>query len=134
VILRHPRSTEFNGDRGTKSNPVPFSAPRRNYDVGQGIDERSRSGVFEASWRSGGATTAQLATLMAFADDPTLKVVEVTPFNLAAAGHDMLICINLQLAKSVDFQGSSEAGCKNGHESRSIVRARRGRSVGTFRP
>jgi hypothetical protein len=57
-----------------------FLASRRNYDIGQGMDGRRqwRSGVFEASWRSGGASTAELAALMAFAKDPTLQVVEAT--------------------------------------------------------
>jgi hypothetical protein len=46
-----------------------FFASRRNYDVAQGIDGREqwRSGVLEASWRSGGASTAELAALLAFA-------------------------------------------------------------------
>jgi hypothetical protein len=57
-----------------------FLASRRNYDIGQGMDGRGRwrSGVFEASWRSGGASTAELAALMAFAQDSTLQVVEST--------------------------------------------------------
>lgn len=57
-----------------------FIASRRNYDVGQGIDEKGqwRSGVFEASWRSGGASTAELAALTAFARDPALQVVEAS--------------------------------------------------------
>jgi hypothetical protein len=57
-----------------------FLASRRNYDIGQGMDGsgRWRSGVFEASWRSGGASTAELAALMAFAQDSTLQVVEAT--------------------------------------------------------
>src|SRR6516164_4267548 len=40
-------------------------ASRRNYDVGQGLDAHGkwRSGVFEASWHSGAASTAELATL-----------------------------------------------------------------------
>ncbi len=55
-----------------------FLASRRNYDVGQGIDGTGkwRSGVFEASWRSGGASTAELAALTAFAEDSRLQVVE----------------------------------------------------------
>ncbi|OKO66987.1 hypothetical protein AC629_43220, partial [Bradyrhizobium sp. NAS80.1] len=55
-----------------------FLASRRNYDVGQGIDGREqwRSGVLEASWRSGGASTAELTALTAFANNPGLQVVE----------------------------------------------------------
>ena len=55
-------------------------ASRRNYDVGQGIDGRGQwlSGVFEASWRSGGASTAELAALMAFTQDTSLQIVEAT--------------------------------------------------------
>jgi uncharacterized protein DUF3182 len=57
-----------------------FLASRRNYDVGQGFDGegRWRSGVFEASWRSGGASTAELAALNAFAREPTLQVFEAS--------------------------------------------------------
>jgi hypothetical protein len=57
-----------------------FLASRRNYDVGQGLDDASqwRSGVFEASWRSGGASTAELAALTAFAQDPLLHVFEAS--------------------------------------------------------
>src|SRR5204863_189054 len=40
-----------------------FMASRRNYDVGQGLDAEGvrRSGVFESSWPSGGASTAGFA-------------------------------------------------------------------------
>jgi hypothetical protein len=57
-----------------------FLASRRNYDIGQGTDGRGqwRSGVFEASWRSGGASTAELAALTMFTQDSTLHVVEAT--------------------------------------------------------
>jgi hypothetical protein len=57
-----------------------FLASRRNYDVGQGLDGKGRwrSGVFEASWRSGGASTAELTAMLAFAADPTLQVFEVS--------------------------------------------------------
>jgi Protein of unknown function (DUF3182) len=39
-----------------------FLASRRNYDVGQGLDAQGkwRSGVFESSWRSGGASTPRI--------------------------------------------------------------------------
>jgi hypothetical protein len=57
-----------------------FLASRRNYDVGQGLDGESqwRSGVFEPSWRSGGASTAELAAMTAFANDPSLQVFEAS--------------------------------------------------------
>ncbi|ODM71877.1 DUF3182 family protein [Bradyrhizobium elkanii] len=66
-------------DRSTASFPG-FLASRRNYDVGQGLDARGhwRSGVLEASWRSGGASTAELAALTAFARDSALQVVKAT--------------------------------------------------------
>ena len=54
-----------------------FTASRRNYDVGRGIgvDGRPRSGVLEPSWRVGGASSAELAALAAFARDPSLQIV-----------------------------------------------------------
>src|SRR5215831_18977373 len=44
-------------DEATSAFPG-FLASRRNYDIGEGIDAEGppRSGVFEASWRVGGAT------------------------------------------------------------------------------
>jgi len=63
------------------ANKVPgFLVSRRNYDVGQGLDGEGqwRSGVFEPSWRSGGASTAELAALTAFANDPSLQVFEAS--------------------------------------------------------
>ena len=66
-----------------------FMASRRNYDVGQGVDAQGkwRSGVFEASWRSGGASTAELAALTAFAQDPGLHVVHVCSIKEYGNGH-----------------------------------------------
>jgi hypothetical protein len=57
-----------------------FMASRRNYDVGQGIgvDGRARSGVFEPSWRIGGASRAELAALAALAGDPSLQIVRAS--------------------------------------------------------
>src|SRR5262249_34170391 len=54
-----------------------FAASRRNYDVGQGIgaDGRPRSGVLEAPWRVGGASTAEVMALAAFAREPSLQTV-----------------------------------------------------------
>ena len=53
-------------------------ASRRNYDVAQGIDGagQKRSGVLEASWRSGGASTAELEALALFMRNPEIQVVE----------------------------------------------------------
>jgi uncharacterized protein DUF3182 len=57
-----------------------FIASRRNYDVGQGTDADGqwRSGVFEPSWRIGGASSAELAALAAFAQDPSVQIVEAS--------------------------------------------------------
>jgi hypothetical protein len=57
-----------------------FLASRRNYDVAQGVDNEAqwRSGVLEASWRSGGASTAELTALAAFVKSPGLQVVEAS--------------------------------------------------------
>jgi Protein of unknown function (DUF3182) len=57
-----------------------FLASRRNYDVAQGVDNEGqwRSGVLEASWRSGGASTAELTALAAFVQSPGLQVVEAS--------------------------------------------------------
>jgi hypothetical protein len=54
-----------------------FFASRRNYDIGQGIDAAGdwRSGVFEASWRVGGASPAEVAALAEFQHDPNLQIV-----------------------------------------------------------
>jgi hypothetical protein len=55
-----------------------FMASRRNYDIGQGIDSegRPRSGVFESSWRIGGASPAELLALTEFTQDPSAQVIE----------------------------------------------------------
>ena len=65
-------------------------ASRRNYDVGVGRDAHGHgySGVFEQSWRVGGASGAELAALEAFASDPTLGRVEAAAVELYGRGHE----------------------------------------------
>ncbi|MDU9394385.1 DUF3182 family protein [Pseudomonas sp. zfem002] len=57
-----------------------FLASRRNYDVARGVtaDGHLRSGVLEQSWRIGGASSAELLALRAFADDPALQRVRAS--------------------------------------------------------
>jgi hypothetical protein len=57
-----------------------FMASRRNYDVGLGldVDGQPRSGLFESSWRVGGATGAEVAALTEFMRDPSVEVVEAS--------------------------------------------------------
>ena len=52
-------------------------ASRCNYDVMTGVDADGRRvcGVLEQSWRIGGASSAELAALEAFAREPTLNAV-----------------------------------------------------------
>jgi hypothetical protein len=66
-------------DAATEEFPG-FMASRRNYDVVQGIgtDGQARSGVLESSWRVGGASSAELAALAAFARDPSLRIVRAS--------------------------------------------------------
>ena len=84
-----------------------FMASRRNYDVAQGIgvDGRARSGVLEPSWRVGGASSAELAALAAFARDPSLQIVGAS--HVEEYGKDY----RAPADAVVDFQGDDpEAG------------------------
>jgi len=84
-----------------------FIASRRNYDVAQGIgaDGRRRSGVLEPSWRIGGASSAELAALAAFARDPSLKIVRASHLEEYGEGR------RAPAGACVDFEGEDpEAG------------------------
>lgn len=54
-----------------------FIASRRNYDVARGLNSQGKpcSGVLEQSWRIGGASSAEVLALQAFAADPGLRRV-----------------------------------------------------------
>ena len=84
-----------------------FTASRRNYDVAQGIgvDGRPRSGVLEPSWRVGGASSAELGALAAFARDPSLRIVGASHVEEYGKG------CRAPTGAIVDFQGDDpEAG------------------------
>jgi Protein of unknown function (DUF3182) len=84
-----------------------FAASRRNYDVarGIGVDGRPRSGVLEPSWRIGGASSAELAALAAFARDPSLQIVGASHVEEYGKG------CRAPADAIVDFQGNDpEAG------------------------
>lgn len=57
-----------------------FFASRRNYDIAQGLDAggQPRGGVLEQSWRMGGASSAELAALQVFVEDPSTRAVRVS--------------------------------------------------------
>lgn len=57
-----------------------FFASRRNYDIAQGLDVggQPRGGVLEQSWRMGGASSAELAALQVFVEDPQTCAVRVS--------------------------------------------------------
>ncbi|KRP41597.1 Protein of unknown function [Pseudomonas libanensis] len=57
-----------------------FYASRRNYDIAQGLDSdnQRRSGVLEQSWRMGGASSAEVAALQSFINNPGLKAIRVS--------------------------------------------------------
>ncbi|MGO4310923.1 DUF3182 family protein [Pseudomonas sp. KB_15] len=56
-----------------------FYASRRNYDIAQGVDSdgQRRSGVLEQSWRMGGASSAEVAALQSFVNDPGMRAIRV---------------------------------------------------------
>jgi hypothetical protein len=57
-----------------------FYASRRNYDIAQGLasDGKPRSGVLEQSWRMGGASSAEVAALQSFVNDPQMRAIRVS--------------------------------------------------------
>lgn len=57
-----------------------FYASRRNYDIAQGLDSNGnqRSGVLEQSWRMGGASSAEIAALQSFVNDPRMRAIRVS--------------------------------------------------------
>jgi hypothetical protein len=57
-----------------------FYASRRNYDIAQGLDSGGvfRSGVLEQSWRMGGASSAEVAALQSFINDPGMRAIRVS--------------------------------------------------------
>jgi hypothetical protein len=84
-----------------------FTASRRNYDVARGIgaDGRPRSGVLEPSWRIGGASSAELMALTAFARDRSLEILHASHVEEYGNGRQA------PADAIVDFQGDDpEAG------------------------
>lgn len=87
-----------------------FVVSRRNYDIARGRDAKGhlRSGVLEQSWRIGGASSAELLALQAFADDPALQ-------QLRASTHEVFGTLQLPADATLFYQGDdSELGqlCK----------------------
>ncbi|MFP5428194.1 MAG: DUF3182 family protein [Gammaproteobacteria bacterium] len=83
-----------------------FLASRRNYDIARGLDPHNhmRSGVLEQSWRLGGASSAEVLALRAFADDPTLQRVQ-------ASSHEVFGTTTLPADATLFYQGNdSELG------------------------
>jgi hypothetical protein len=78
-----------------------FVASRRNYDIGQGFDDQGawRSGVFESSWRIGGASPAELLAIVAFLEDPDLSMLEACHYEKFGELH------NLPENSTVHFRG-----------------------------
>jgi len=67
-------------DRAADEAYPGFYASRRNYDIAQGLDSsgQSRSGVLEQSWRMGGASSAEVAALQSFVNDPGMRAIRVS--------------------------------------------------------
>lgn len=83
-----------------------FVASRRNYDIARGTTASGQpcSGVLEQSWRLGGASSAELLALQAFADDPALQQVR-------ASTHEVFGSADLPADATLFYQGNdSELG------------------------
>ncbi|BBH45344.1 hypothetical protein KU43P_18210 [Pseudomonas sp. KU43P] len=83
-----------------------FIASRRNYDIARGSNAQGhvRSGVLEQSWRLGGASSAELLALQAFAADPGLQRVH-------ASTHEVFGTPELPHDATLFYQGNdSELG------------------------
>ncbi|WP_176516256.1 DUF3182 family protein [Pseudomonas faucium] len=83
-----------------------FIASRRNYDIARGSNAQGhlRSGVLEQSWRPGGASSAELLALQAFASDPALQ-------RLRASTHEVFGSHDLPADATLFYQGNdSELG------------------------
>lgn len=81
-------------------------ASRRNYDIARGQDSHGhlRSGVLEQSWRIGGASSAEVLALLAFAADPALQA-------LRASTHEVFGACPLPADATLFYQGDdSELG------------------------
>ncbi|WP_415758956.1 DUF3182 family protein [Pseudomonas sp. LT1P18] len=67
-------------DRAADEAYPGFYASRRNYDIAQGVDSngKQRSGVLEQSWRMGGASSAEVAALQSFVNDPGMRAICVS--------------------------------------------------------
>lgn len=74
-------------ERAAERTLPGFIASRRNYDIARGLDVRGhlRSGVLEQSWRLGGASSAEILALQAFADDPALQRVRASTHEVFGA-------------------------------------------------
>ncbi|MNN48574.1 hypothetical protein D3C81_1630610 [compost metagenome] len=77
-----------------------FVASRRNYDVARGLNLRGqvRSGVLEQSWRIGGASSAEVLALQAFAADPSLQ-------RLRASTHEVFEPVEVPPDATLFYQG-----------------------------
>lgn len=83
-----------------------FIASRRNYDVARGntAQGKARSGVLEQSWRIGGASSAEVLALQAFAAEPALQ-------RLRASTHEVFDDAELPADATLFYQGDdSELG------------------------
>ncbi|WEL57235.1 DUF3182 family protein [Pseudomonas kermanshahensis] len=93
-------------ERAAEQHFPGFVASRRNYDIARGTTAQGhvRSGVLEQSWRLGGASSAELLALQAFAAEPTLQRVR-------ASTHEVFGTLDLPTDATLFYQGiDSELG------------------------
>ncbi|MFG0672370.1 DUF3182 family protein [Pseudomonas sp. xss_1] len=93
-------------DQAAERHLPGFIASRRNYDIARGTDTKGqiRSGVLEQSWRMGGASSAELLALQAFAANGLVNRVR-------ASTHEVFGTPALPAHATLFYQGNdSELG------------------------
>jgi hypothetical protein len=72
------RSIRRKCSTGRRMRPTLVSTPRGATTTSLDASGKRRSGVLEQSWRMGGASSAEVAALQSFINDPQMRAIRVS--------------------------------------------------------